>query len=159
VFEFARFQPCQSYVRDRFEVSLNSNFLAVISPQELNMLIWRGIRDACRKTDAARLKLQRDRDLQFHRAGCVEYQRNGSLGSSVTARGALSIKGELKMASNPFSDVISEVQKSPQNQRTEKLIDGIAQQMQQSGNTQAQQLGQELQSVKSQLVRACQQQG
>ena len=63
------------------------------------------------------------------------------------------------MASNNFSDVISQVQKAPQNQRTEKLIDGIAQQMQQSGNAQTQQLGQELQSVKSQLVRACQQQG
>ena len=63
------------------------------------------------------------------------------------------------MASNPFSDVVSQVQQSPQNQRTEKLIDGIAQQMQQSGNAQAQQLGQDLQSVKSQLVRAVQQQG
>ena len=62
------------------------------------------------------------------------------------------------MASN-FADVISQVQQSPQNQRTEKLIDGIAQQMQQSGNSQAQQLGQELQSVKSQLVKAVQQQG
>ena len=62
------------------------------------------------------------------------------------------------MASN-FSDVISQVQQSPQNQRTEKLIDGIVQQMQQSGNAQTQQLGQELQSVKSQLVGACQQQG
>jgi hypothetical protein len=71
----------------------------------------------------------------------------------------LSIKGKLKMASNPFSDVVSQVQQSPQNQRTEKLIDGIAQQMQQSGNSQAQQLGQELQSVKSQLVRAVQQGG
>jgi hypothetical protein len=67
-------------------------------------------------------------------------------------------KENWKMASN-FSDVISQVQKSPQNQRTEKLIDGIAQQMQQSGNAHSQQLGQELQSVKSQLVRACQQQG
>jgi hypothetical protein len=66
---------------------------------------------------------------------------------------------KLKMASNPFSNVVSQVQQSPQNQRTEKLIDGIAQQMQQSGNSQAQQLGQELQSVKSQLVKACQQQG
>jgi hypothetical protein len=63
------------------------------------------------------------------------------------------------MASNPFSNVVSQVQQSPQNQRTEKLIDGIAQQMQQSGNSQAQQLGQELQSVKSQLVKAVQQQG
>ena len=71
----------------------------------------------------------------------------------------LSIKGKLKMPSNPFSDVVSQVQQSPQNQRTEKLIDGIAQQMQQSGNSQAQQLGQELQSVKSQLVRAVQQGG
>jgi hypothetical protein len=68
-------------------------------------------------------------------------------------------KENWKMASNNFSDLISQVQKSPQNQRTEKLIDGIAQQMQQSGNAQTQQLGQELQSVKSQLVRACQQQG
>ena len=71
----------------------------------------------------------------------------------------LSIKGKLKMASNPFSNVVSQVQQSPQNQRTEKLIDGIAQQMQQSGNSQAQQLGQELQSVKSQLVKAVQQGG
>jgi hypothetical protein len=63
------------------------------------------------------------------------------------------------MTSNNFSNVISQVQQSPQNQRTEKLIDGIAQQMQQSGNAQTQQLGQELQSVKSQLVRAVQQQG
>jgi hypothetical protein len=63
------------------------------------------------------------------------------------------------MTSNPFSNVVSQVQQSPQNQRTEKLIDGIAQQMQQSGNSQAQQLGQELQSVKSQLVKAVQQQG
>jgi hypothetical protein len=62
------------------------------------------------------------------------------------------------MASNHFENMVSDIQKSPQNQRTEKLIDGIAQQMQQSGNTQTQQLGQELQSVKPQLVRACQQQ-
>jgi hypothetical protein len=62
------------------------------------------------------------------------------------------------MASNNFANVISQVQQAPQNQRTEKLIDGIAQQMQQSGNAQTQQLGQELQSAKSQLVRACQQQ-
>jgi len=62
------------------------------------------------------------------------------------------------MASDNFSNVISQVQQAPQNQRTEKLIDGIAQQMQQSGNAQTQQLGQELQSAKSQLVKACQQQ-
>jgi hypothetical protein len=68
------------------------------------------------------------------------------------------LQGELKMASDNFSNVISQVQQAPQNQRTEKLIDGIAQQMQQSGNAQTQQLGQELQSAKSQLVKACQQQ-
>jgi hypothetical protein len=45
------------------------------------------------------------------------------------------------MAQNQFSDVVNQVQQSPQNQRTERLIDGIAQQMQQSGNQQTQQLG------------------
>lgn len=62
------------------------------------------------------------------------------------------------MASNHFTDVIAEVQKAPPNQRTDKLIEGIAQQMQQSGNPQVQQFGQELATVKPQLVRACQQQ-
>jgi hypothetical protein len=54
--------------------------------------------------------------------------------------------------------VIAEVQKAPQNQRTDKLIEGIAQQMQQSGNAQLQQFGQELATAKPQLVKACQQQ-
>jgi hypothetical protein len=63
------------------------------------------------------------------------------------------------MAQNHFSDVVNQVQQTPQNQRTERLIDGIAQQMQQSGNQQTQQLGQELQQVKPQLVRALQQGG
>jgi hypothetical protein len=60
------------------------------------------------------------------------------------------------MASNHFTDVIVAVQKAPQNQRTDRLIDGIAQQMQQSGNAQLQQFGQELATPKPQLVRACQ---
>jgi len=63
------------------------------------------------------------------------------------------------MAQNHFSDVVNQVQQTPQNQRTERLIDGIAQQMQQSGNQQTQQLGQELQQVKPQLIRALQQGG
>jgi hypothetical protein len=63
------------------------------------------------------------------------------------------------MAQNPFNDVANQVQKSPQNQRTERLIDGIAQQMQQSGSQQAQQLGQELQQAKPQLIKALQQGG
>jgi hypothetical protein len=67
--------------------------------------------------------------------------------------------GELTMAQNPFNDVVNQVQKSPQNQRTERLIDGIAQQMQQSGNQQTQQLGQELKQVKPQLIKALQQGG
>jgi hypothetical protein len=40
-----------------------------------------------------------------------------------------------------------------------RLIDGIAQQMQQSGNQQTQQLGQELKQVKPQLIKALQQGG
>ena len=63
------------------------------------------------------------------------------------------------MAQNTFSDVVNQVQQSPQNQRTERLIDGIAQQMQQSGNQQTQQLGQELKQVKPQLIKALQQEG
>jgi hypothetical protein len=63
------------------------------------------------------------------------------------------------MAQNTFSDVVNQVQQSPQNKRTERLIDGIAQQMQQSGSQQAQELGQELQQVKPQLIKALQQGG
>jgi hypothetical protein len=63
------------------------------------------------------------------------------------------------MAQNHFSDVVNQVQQTPQNQRTERLIDGIAQQMQQSGNQQTEQLGQELQQVKPQLIKALQQGG
>ena len=63
------------------------------------------------------------------------------------------------MAQNTFSDVVNQVQQSPQNQRPERLIDGIAQQMQQSGNQQTQQLGQKLKQVKPQLVKALQQGG
>ena len=63
------------------------------------------------------------------------------------------------MAQNTFSDVVNQVQQSPQNKRTERLIDGIAQQMQQSGNQQTQQLGQELKQVKPQLIKALQQGG
>ena len=37
------------------------------------------------------------------------------------------------MAQNTFSDVVNQVQQSPQNKRTERLIDGIAQQMQHLG--------------------------
>ena len=63
------------------------------------------------------------------------------------------------MAQNTFSDVVNQVQQSPQNKRTERLIDGIAQQMQQSGSQQTQQLGQELKQVKPQLIKALQQEG
>jgi hypothetical protein len=63
------------------------------------------------------------------------------------------------MAQNHFSDVVDQVQQTPQNQRSERLIEGIAQQMQQSGNQQTQQLGQELQQVKPQLIKALQQGG
>jgi len=57
------------------------------------------------------------------------------------------------------TSVVDQIESAPQNQRTEKLISGIAQQMQQSNNPQVQQWGAELQQSKSQLVKACQQQG
>jgi len=63
------------------------------------------------------------------------------------------------MSSNHFAPLITAVEAAPPNQRTEKLITGIATQMQQSSVSQVQQLGQDLQSIVPQLVRACQQQG
>ena len=60
---------------------------------------------------------------------------------------------------NHFDNVVNEVEQTPQNQRPSKLIDGIAQQMQQSSNQQTQQLGQELQQAKPKLVKALQQGG
>ena len=53
--------------------------------------------------------------------------------------------------------VAEQIQKAPQNQRTEALISGIAQQMQSSNDQNTQQLGAELQNAKGQLVKACQQ--
>jgi len=58
---------------------------------------------------------------------------------------------------NHFANVAEQIQKAPQNQRTEVLISGIAQQMQSSNDQNTQQLGAELQNVKGQLVKACQQ--
>ena len=57
-----------------------------------------------------------------------------------------------------FSGLPSEIQKAPQSRRTEVLIEGIATQMQQSGNQETKQLGSELHGLKNQLVKACQQQ-
>jgi hypothetical protein len=59
-------------------------------------------------------------------------------------------------SSNHFTNVIDEVESAPQAQRAEKLISGIAQQMQQSGNPTLQQWGTELTQVKTQLTKACQ---
>jgi hypothetical protein len=58
---------------------------------------------------------------------------------------------------NHFSQTISAVERAPTNQKASKLIDSIAQQMTGSNDPQTQQLGQELASVKSQLLQACQQ--
>ena len=60
---------------------------------------------------------------------------------------------------NHFDEIVEQVETSPQNQRAEKLINGICQQMQQSANQQTQQLGQELQQSKPRLVKALQQGG
>ena len=57
---------------------------------------------------------------------------------------------------NRFSGTAQQIEKAPHNQRTEVLIDSIAQQMQQSGDPATRQLATELQSVKPQLVTACQ---
>lgn len=59
--------------------------------------------------------------------------------------------------SNHFANVIDEVESAPKASRPDKVISGIAKQMTQSSNPQIQQLGQELQQVKSQLVSALQQ--
>lgn len=61
---------------------------------------------------------------------------------------------------NHFTNVIEEVENAPNNQKADRLITGIAQQMQQSSNqgVTSLQWGQELQAVKSQLVKACSQQ-
>jgi|SRR5580700_9640815 hypothetical protein len=85
-------------------------------------------------------------------------KQRDAVGTSSGERLPRVTSGVPKMASYQFTDVIAEVQKAPQNQRTDKLIEGIAKQMQQSGNTQLQQFGQELATAKPQLVRACQQQ-
>ena len=58
---------------------------------------------------------------------------------------------------NAFTKTIEAVQKVPQSQRTSQLIDSIANQMQQSSSQQTQQMGQELESLKTKLVQACQQ--
>src|SRR6267154_2414852 len=57
---------------------------------------------------------------------------------------------------NHFANVAEQIQKAPQNQRTEALISGIAQQMQSSNDQNTQQLGAELQNDKGQMVKACQ---
>lgn len=58
---------------------------------------------------------------------------------------------------NHFNEVVTEVKQSPKNQKFDTLIQGIAQQMQGSGNAEIIQYGQELQQVKAQLVSALQQ--
>lgn len=58
---------------------------------------------------------------------------------------------------NHFAEVVSETQQAPKPQKIDTAISGICQQMQQSGNQQTIQLGQELQQVKGQLVSALQQ--
>ena len=57
-----------------------------------------------------------------------------------------------------FSQLPSQIQKSPQDQRAGALIDGIANQMAQSSDPGTQQLGTELRGLKTQLANAVQQQ-
>ena len=60
---------------------------------------------------------------------------------------------------NQFSQIATDLQGVPQNQRPDALITAIAQTLQQNGNQQAQQMAQDLQTAKPQLVKACQQTG
>jgi hypothetical protein len=60
--------------------------------------------------------------------------------------------------SNHFDGTVSAVQAAPQGQRVERAIEGICQQMQQSGNQPTQQLGAELTEAKPRLLKAINQQ-
>lgn len=59
---------------------------------------------------------------------------------------------------NHFTNVLDEVESAPAGQKADKLIGGIASQMQQSGQPQLQQWGAELRQIQAQLVQACKQQ-
>jgi hypothetical protein len=58
---------------------------------------------------------------------------------------------------NFFQTTANDLQKTPPAQRTEKLIDEIATQMQSSSSPQVKQFGQDLANAKGALARACQQ--
>lgn len=67
---------------------------------------------------------------------------------------------ENTVSNNHFSGLHQQLQKAPQSQRVQALINGIATQMEQipeSDNTTIQQLAEELQNVKTQLAQSCQQ--
>ena len=57
---------------------------------------------------------------------------------------------------NHFMNLPKQVQSAPAGQKTDTLVNGIAQQLQQSSNQDIQQMGEELQSLRGQLVTASQ---
>ena len=61
------------------------------------------------------------------------------------------------MSENHFQGLAEELKTTPGPQRPERLIGGICEQMQQSNNSNTQQLGSELKQVQPQIVRALQQ--
>jgi hypothetical protein len=60
--------------------------------------------------------------------------------------------------SNHFDNLLSQLKNCPRQQWTETLINGITQQMKDSNNPATQELAQELQSVRTQIVQSYQQQ-
>ena len=60
---------------------------------------------------------------------------------------------------NHFDSTVAAVQGVPQNQRAERIITGITEQMQASSSQQVQQLGDELKEVQPKLIKAMQQGG
>jgi FKBP-type peptidyl-prolyl cis-trans isomerase (trigger factor) len=77
-------------------------------------------------------------------------------------REGLSPERRFAMAQNHFENLIGDLEnattKSTPVQLADRLVEGICQQMQQSGNQQTQQLGQELKTVKPQITKTFQQQ-
>jgi hypothetical protein len=68
------------------------------------------------------------------------------------------MKGKRAMG-NHFDSTVAAVQSAPQNQRAERIITSITEQMQASSSQQVQQLGDELKEVQPKLIKAMQQGG
>jgi hypothetical protein len=76
-------------------------------------------------------------------------------GYAFAAIAAQFVSHRWRLTMNAFNDTIKHLTETPQAQRPDVLIDDICQQMQASGGARTlQELGQELQTAKAQLVKA-----